>query len=41
MVVGRPGLMKGIQAEIKNMYVYIIPRLAKNWYGIKGKIKLA
>lgn len=39
MEVGKPGLIKGIQAEIKNMYIYIIPRLAKDWYGIKGKIK--
>lgn len=37
--VGQPGLIKGIKAEIQNMYEYIIPRLAKDWYGIKGKIK--
>jgi len=37
--VGKPGLVKGIKAEIQNMYKYIIPRLAKDWYGIKGKIK--
>jgi len=37
--VGEPGLIKGIKAEIQNMYEYIIPRLVKDWYGIKSKIK--
>jgi len=38
MAVGKPGLIKGIRAEIVNMQQYIFPRLYKIWNGTGSKI---